>query len=67
MLNKIVNAIEPFALTIIILSGASLAGWVSFTNRAIVGDVAVFCGVLLTINHIVKQLSNQQPNNKKGN
>jgi hypothetical protein len=61
MLNKITLSIEPFALTIIILAGASLAGWVNFSNGRIVGDATVFCGVLLTLNHVVKQFSNQQP------
>lgn len=64
MLNKLVTALEPFAFTIIILAGASLAGWVQFTNRDIVGIVTVFCGVLLVINHVAKQITNQQPNKK---
>lgn len=59
MFDKIVTAIEPFALTVIILSGASLAGYVKFTNSDIVGTVAVFSGFLLVINHIVKQVSKQ--------
>jgi len=64
MLNKFVTAIEPFALTIIILAGASLAGWINFTNKYVVGIVTVFCGILLVVNHIYKQMS--KPTNKKG-
>jgi hypothetical protein len=63
MLNRIVTAIEPFALTVIILAGASLAGWVKFVNASIIGIVAVFCGLLLVINHVAKQVAT--PNIKK--
>jgi len=66
MLNKVIIATEPFAFTVIILAGASLAGWVSFSNRDIVGIATVFCGILLIINHVVKQISIKQPNSKKG-
>lgn len=57
MLNKIVTALEPFALTVIILAGASLAGWVKFTNTYVVGVATVFCGILLTVNHVRKQIT----------
>lgn len=67
MLDKLVTAIEPFALTVIILAGASLAKWVDFVNPRVVGIATVFCGILLVVNHVYKQLSNT-PNksNKKG-
>lgn len=57
MLEKIVTAIEPFALTIIVLAGASLAGWVHFTNSSIIGVATVFAGVLLVLVHVVKQVT----------
>lgn len=56
MLNKLITAIEPFALTLIILSGASLAGWITFSNSDIVGIVTVFAGVLLVIKHVTQRV-----------
>lgn len=64
MYEKIVTAVEPFALTMVILSGANQAGWVQFTNHDIVGYVTVFVGAILVINHVVRQVSNQQTNKK---
>jgi hypothetical protein len=64
MLDKIVTAIEPFALTVIVLAGASLAGWVAFTNRYVIGIATVFCGILLIVNHISKQVRSPKPNKK---
>jgi hypothetical protein len=52
MLDKFITAIEPFALTVIVLAGASLAGWVTFTNTKVVGIAAVFCGILLIVRHV---------------
>lgn len=63
MLEKTVNAVEPFALTVIVLAGASLAGWISFTDKYIVGVATVFCGILLVVNHVFKQITNPK---KKG-
>lgn len=57
MFNKLVTAIEPFAFTLVILSGANLAGWVEFSNRDIVGIVVVFFGSLLIIKHIVGHIT----------
>lgn len=58
MLDKFLVAIEPFALTFVILAGASLAGWIQFSNRAIVGVVVVFFGLLLVIKHMTTQIRN---------
>lgn len=60
MFQKIINSIQPFALTIVILAGANLAGWIKFTNNYVVGVATVFCGVLFTISHIVRQLSDKE-------
>lgn len=62
-LEKFVTAIEPFALTLIVISGASLAGWIHFSNQYIVGVATVFFGILLTVKHIALQLKDT---NKKG-
>lgn len=56
MYERIVTAIEPFALTLIILAGAQLSGWMTVTNGKMVGYATVFFGVALVLNHIVKQV-----------
>lgn len=56
MFDRIVTAIEPFALTAIILAGSSLAGWIKFSNTGIVGVVVVFFGSLLIVKHVVNQI-----------
>lgn len=60
MFNKFITSIEPFALTLIVLAGMSLAGWLQFTNHAIVGVATVFVGVLLVIRHITLQMSSNK-------
>lgn len=65
MLDKVTTAIEPFALTVILLAGASLAGWVSFTNKHVVGIATVFCAILLIVNHVFRQVT-KPTTNKKG-
>lgn len=60
MLDKILNAIEPFALGVIVLAGASLAGWVTFTNAHAVGVAAVFCGILLIGKYLIQSVRNQK-------
>lgn len=66
MFDRIVTAIEPFGLTLVILAGANLAGWLEFSNRDIVGIVVVFVGVLLVLNHIFKQVASTKQSTKKG-
>lgn len=66
MYEKIVTTLEPFALTMIILSGANQAGWVQFTNRDIVGYATVLIGVALVINHVVRQVTQSNITSKKG-
>jgi hypothetical protein len=64
--ERFIGTIEPFALTVIILAGANLAGWVTFTNNYWVGISTVFCGILLVVTHIVSQMSLQKQYSKKG-
>lgn len=64
MFDKFVTAIEPFAFTLIILVGANLAGWVEFSNRAIVGIVIVFLGALLVVKHISQQVTRDKKSTK---
>lgn len=58
MLNKIISAVEPFVAVVVLLAGATLAGWVKWMNARPVGLVAVFCGILLIVNHVYKQFQN---------
>lgn len=64
MFEKITTTLEPFALTMIILSGANQAGWVQFSNHVIVGYTTVFVGVALVINHVTRQVINQNTTKK---
>lgn len=57
MLDKALSAIEPFALTVIFLAGASLAGYVKFTNGKMVGEATIFFAVLLIIKHVVGRIT----------
>jgi hypothetical protein len=57
MFNKFVKAIQPFGLALIIFCGAAQAGWVIFTNNAIVGITTVGIGTLLIINHVVLEIT----------
>ncbi len=66
MFEKLVTALEPFGFTVIILAGATLAGWVKFTNSYVVGIAAVGFGILLIVKHVVLQIQKQPISNKKG-
>lgn len=63
MFEKLIAAIEPFALTLIVIAGASLAGWIHFSNQYVVGVATVFFGILLTVKHVFTQV---RDTNKKG-
>lgn len=56
MFDKIIKAIEPFGLTTIILAGASMAGWIDFSNDGLIGIIVVGFGILLVLNHILIQI-----------
>lgn len=60
MFDKILNAVEPYALTLIVLAGASLAGWVEFTNHVVVGYATVFCGILLVVKHFYQTITKKK-------
>lgn len=65
MFEKLVTSLEPFAYGIIILSGASMAGYASFTNDHLVGVVTVFFGILLAVKHVVSQIQPKKPKASK--
>lgn len=66
MFEKLVTAIEPFGISIVILAGAVLANWIPISNQYPVGIVVVVFGIMLMVNHVVKQLKNQKQPSKKG-
>lgn len=63
MFERFVKAITPFALTLIIIAGASLASWIQFSNKYAVGVLVVFFGILLTVSYIVGEI--RQPKQGK--
>lgn len=56
MFEKVIKAIEPFALTLVALAGASQAGWVDFSNDKVVGILVFGFGIMLIIAHIARQM-----------
>jgi hypothetical protein len=56
MFDKFTTAIEPFAITLIMVAGASLAGWLQFSNKYTVGVVVVLIGIMLMLKHIVQRV-----------
>lgn len=71
MFEKLITSLEPFGFTVIILAGATLAGWVEFTNSYVVGVATVGFGILLVLKHLVLQVrqgtEDNKQTNKKGN
>lgn len=62
MFERIVNAVEPFALTMVIIAGLILSGGIKVANSHTVGYATIFVGVCLVIVYIGKELRN--PNKK---
>lgn len=60
MFERIIKAVEPFGFTLIVLVGASLAGWVNFSNQAPVGVTVFGFGILFMVNHIVIRVKEQK-------
>jgi len=60
MFEKFVSAITPFGYTLILLAGASLAGWVDFSNKYIVGIGVVTFAILFIVVHITQQLRKEK-------
>jgi len=57
MFDKIINAINPFALFLVVLAGMSLTGWVQFPGKEVlVGIATVFAGILLIIADIWRKV-----------
>ena len=61
MFDKVINAINPFALGLIVLAGMSLAGWVQFPGKeAFVGFATVFAGILLIVADIWRKVRTEE-------
>jgi hypothetical protein len=65
MYDKIVTALEPFGLTMVVIAGLILDNRVQVANHDIVGVIVVFVGVALIINHVVKQVRQSSSNKSK--
>ena len=63
MFEKLTTALEPFGFTVIILAGATLAGWVEFTNSYVVGVATVGFGILLVVKHVVLAVQSSNDHN----
>jgi len=56
MFEKIVTAVEPFGLTVVVLAGLTLADRIQFADRVIVGYVTIFVGASLIVLHVWRQV-----------
>jgi energy-converting hydrogenase Eha subunit C len=65
MYDKIVTALEPFGLTMVVIAGLILDNRVQVANHDIVGVIVVLVGVALIINHVVKQVRQSSSNKSK--
>lgn len=60
MFEKFVASIAPFGYALILLAGASLAGWVNFSNKYVVGVGVVAFAILFIVVHITQQLRKEK-------
>lgn len=65
MFEKVVTAVEPFGLAMVVITGLTLGDRIQVADRGIVGIVTVFIGVALILVHITKQVKTNKPNNKR--
>lgn len=65
MFEKIVTAVEPFGLVMVIISGLVLTNRIQVSDHVIVGYVTVFIGVSLAIVHVIKQVQTKTTPNKR--
>lgn len=56
MFEKVVTAVEPFGLTMVVIAGLILSDRIQVADRGIVGVITVFIGVALILVHIIKQI-----------
>lgn len=65
MFEKIVNAVEPFGLTMVVIAGLVLSNRMKVSDSVIVGYVTIFVGVALIIVHVTKQIRTTKPVTKR--
>lgn len=65
MFERIVTALEPFGLSIILLAGLTLMGRVPVADRVILGYATIAVGASLIVVHITKQMRITKPIKKK--
>lgn len=56
MFERIVKAVEPFGLTVVIFAGLVLSGRIDLADRVIIGYVTVFVGAALVIVHVINDI-----------
>ena len=66
MFERIVNAVKPFGLSIVLLSGLTLIGKIPVTDRVILGYVTIFVAASLIVVHVVEQIKTPNKSSKKG-
>lgn len=57
MFETIVDALEPYALVLVLISGLIMAGRIQVSDNVIVGVATVFIGAALIVVHIWKQVN----------
>lgn len=60
MVESVIEALEPFALTLIIFAGAYMLGWVKFTNPKAVGYAVLFSSILLFTRHVIARVKSKR-------
>ena len=64
MFEKIVTAVEPFGLTVVVMAGLTLANRIEFADRVIVGYVTIFVGASLIVLHVYRQVKSDNKKSK---
>lgn len=60
MFERIVTVITPFALSLIVIAGLALVGYLPVAERAILGYATIFAASLLIVAHVSKELRNNK-------
>nr|DAP10705.1 MAG TPA: hypothetical protein [Caudoviricetes sp.] len=56
MFEKLTNIITPFALSLIVIAGLALIGYLPVAERSILGYATIFAASLLIVAHVTKEL-----------
>jgi hypothetical protein len=65
MFEKIVTALEPFALTMVVIAGLILTNRIQIIDHGIIGYVTIVIGAALIIVHIGRQIKTTEKVDKK--